>query len=149
MISNVKLCRCWLVWQQWDKWVSEAAVSSHRFSLPFVNWCLKTIENTDECLFLCWHAAYVAVMKVTVSLYPLGWNHHSKFLIVAASSLISSGVQTEMDFAQLRKHHVVFSLSHLSVLYGSLQQGGHKFCSVNTLYHPVLASINVLTEVLI
>lgn len=50
----------------------------------------------------------VVLMKVAASLYPLGRNHCSKFLIVAASSLISSGVKTEMDFAQLRIHHVSF-----------------------------------------
>lgn len=50
----------------------------------------------------------VVLMKVAVSLYPLGQNHCSKFLIVAASSLISSGVKTEMDFAQLRIHHMSF-----------------------------------------
>lgn len=58
------------------------------------------------CVCVSWQTMTAVLMKVAVSLYPLGWNHRSKFLIVAASSLISSGVQTEMDFAQLRIHHM-------------------------------------------
>lgn len=52
-----------------------------------------------------------------MSLYPLGQNHRSKFLIVAASRVISSGVQTEMDFSQLRIHHMFFPFPLAGVIF--------------------------------
>lgn len=122
----------------------------------FVTHAYKQFLSTKQMSWsesesIWWQTVYVVLRKVAVSLYPLGRNHRSKFLIVAASWVISSGVQSEIDFSQLRIHHMFFPLSSCwcDFFYIPLHQSHvlvWKYWSIHTTTDGLLVLLNMLNQ---